>query len=873
MARLAQALLEAWRRRRQARATEVLDDLKLRYHTFRVLLANNERSLDLLRLLELSLASSATSRAELSDRIDELLSVTYELVDGLNRLTENRYGALYDRHQAMEEAVRKSFDALSEERPRMARTIFLDNATGDHKASLGSKAATLGILKKAGFPVPDGFAVPAEVCGEVLAVDDLETHIRSTLQLLENGGAPVAEAEAEAMDLQRRILDTPLPAALEAELRSSYERISDNGKTAVSVRSSALVEDRPEHSFAGQFKSILNVTSLESFLSAFKEVLAGNFSPRAVSYRLHAGLPQAGRDMAVLCQRMIEARTAGGLFTVDPADPESGRMLVSAVPGLGISAVSGSAPADLYRPLRDGPDREPMEEWAQLVKKTHRAVNVPGGGIRTEEVPEAERDESILSEREVLTLARMGRRIESLLGKPQDIEWAMAADGEIRILQSRDIRLSLKDRRVAEGVKGKPLLSGGVGASPGRCVGRIKIVHSAKEVEEWRRSDHDPAVLVLHQSLVDAAGWLPDFEGVVVDLGNPTDHLSCVAREYSIPMLTGTGRATELLKDGEWVILDADTAVVLQAPEEVWSDAESVRPKSSRSELRRRPVQPALTPELSRLRNLIEPLNLTDAYGPTFSISECRSLHDIIRYIHEMAILAMFRAGDEVLEEAESIVRRLDEGVPFSFLIIDLGGGIITDRKGMKVKLEDILSVPLLALWKGMSTPGLRWNEGPPVPGVAGLFSRSLLDSGGSRPVGSQNYTLITRDYLNLNARVDYHFAMVDTVCGSNSRENYVRFRFKGGGTTVVQRERRVLFMSEVLEEYRFVTSRQGDLITASIQELPQPQIEELLVMVGRLLGFSRLLDAAMSDDTVPKKLVRAFLQGDYGLQSLSAQA
>jgi len=69
---------------------------------------------------------------------------------------------------------------------------------------------------------------------------------------------------------------------------------------------------------------------------------------------------------------------------------------------------------------------------------------------------------------------------------------------------------------------------------------------------------------------------------------------------------------------------------------------------------------------------LIEPLNLTDAYGPTFSIQECRSLHDLIRYTHEMAVLAMFQTGDDIVESAEILIRRLDGAVPLHFLIIDL---------------------------------------------------------------------------------------------------------------------------------------------------------------------------------------------------------
>jgi pyruvate,water dikinase len=866
------SIYNRWRERRRARATRVLEELKVRYHTFRILLTHNEISLDLLRSVDRFLSSPVPSRADLSEEIDELLDVTYELVDGLNRLTGDRYGALYEKHRRIAEAVRKKLDSMVSLPAHVFRCFSLDNLTGDHRSLVGGKAATLGFLRTAGFPVPDGFAVTVEGCAEILTQNGLDVYIARRLKRLENGNVKEAELEAEARDIRDNILDASFPEGLEKDLLAAYERLAAEEHAAVSLRSSAIVEDQPEHSFAGQFESVLNVTTFNALESALKEVLASNYSARAVSYRLHAGLPLSGHDMAVLCQLMIPAKAAGVLFTVDPAAPESGRVLISAVPGLGILAVDGSVPTDLYRPRRDFPDREPREEWTRIAAKTHRATALVEGGIRVEEVSPDERDTPVLSGEEIFSLVRHGRMIENLIGRPQDIEWALSSKGELFILQSRDIRLAARDRHVLSESRGKILLKGGVIASPGRCAGKAKIIHSMQDVEAWRNGERAPGIMVLHRSMVDAAAWLPEFEGVIVDLGNPADHLSCVAREYSRPMLTGTGRATEVLQDGEWVILDADSGLILQAPEDVWS-AGAARETlgAGKKDL---PLKKGITtPEAAGLRELIEPLNLTDAYGPTFSIRECKSLHDIIRYTHEMAVLSMFDTGDSVMEEAEVLLHRLDEGLPFHFLIIDLGGGIAPDKNSFKVHLADIQSIPLLALWKGMATPGLRWSLPPPVSGLSGLFSKAMLDARSSRPVGNQNYAFITRDYLNLNARVDFHFTMVDAVCGSNARENYIRFRFKGGGTTVVQRERRARFVAEVLGEHRFFADQQGDLVNASIGETQKEEIEERLIMIGRLLGFSRLLDATMRDDSVPRKVARAFLDGDYGLESMSEES
>jgi pyruvate,water dikinase len=862
-----------------------LEDLKVRYHTFRILLANNEYSLDLMRTLDQSLRSG---NPDLPEVAEELLSVTYELVDGLNRLSDGRWQRLFEIHYSLADAIRKQLDAVRAVQSAAPVCVFLDDLPADLRGEVGGKAATLAFLRKAGFPVPDGFAVTSISCEGILAANGLDVFIRQRAHKLEAGYSRGADFEADAEEICLRILDAVLPESFEKELLGAWERLTGakgaadcwtsgfqpRPGAAVAVRSSALVEDRMEHSFAGQFKTVLNVTSFDELKNALREVIASNYSPRSISYRLNAGLPLARPDMAVLCQQMVQAESAGILFSVDPAAPESGRMLISAVPGLGIPAVSGSAPADIYRPAREATDFGTMGDWAQIAQKTHRTEARVEGGIGERELSESERNSPVLTQHLLGSLVRLARRVESLIGKPQDIEWAISKEGRILIVQSRDIRLPLKSRQAAEAARGELVLRGGVCASPGRSVGRVKVVYSTGDFDLWRKSpEREPVILVLPQSMPDASGFIAGFKGVVVDLGNPADHLAVVAREYSLPMLTGTGKATRELKDGQWVILDADMAVIYKAPEEVWAvgpPAEFGAASGGAGPVRGH--RPPARPEAARLRQLIEPLNLTDAYGPTFSIQECRSLHDLIRYTHEMAVLAMFQTGDDIVESAEVLVRRLEGDVPLHFLIIDLGGGISPGSKTFKVRLEDILSVPMLALWRGVLTPGLRWGQPPPAAMVSGLLSRSMLDSGSARPIGQQNYALITRDYLNLNARVDYHFAMVDAVCGVNPRENHIRFRFKGGGTTAVQRERRALFITEVLEANNFFVDQRGDLVTAAILETQQAETEDRLVMLGRLLGFSRLLDAAMRDETVHRKVAQAFMDGDYGLTSVGSE-
>jgi pyruvate,water dikinase len=366
----------------------------------------------------------------------------------------------------------------------------------------------------------------------------------------------------------------------------------------------------------------------------------------------------------------------------------------------------------------------------------------------------------------------------------------------------------------------------------------------------------------MHQSLVDAVPALRGASGIVIDFGNPLDHLSCVAREYNIPMLTGLGNALERLQEYDWILVDADHGQVWQARDEDITEAVAMaKSRPARKELDQIPDDP----KAADLYHHIVPLNLTDAYGPTFSITECKTLHDLIRYIHEKAVIIMFGMGDEALEQSTDAVRHLETEVPFAISIIDLGGGLVQQvRPGRWIRSSDIASLPMNALWRGIADPTVEW--GPPAGGVAmdRVMSRFLTDHKSARPVGLPNYAIITRDYLNLNARMDFHFIMIDSICGIDSRSNYIRFRFKGGGTTARQRRRRAQCIEEILVASGFACDVRDDLVTADLTGADRQILEDRLGVLGRLLGFTRLLDAAMRSDEAPKVAARAFLSGNY---------
>ncbi|MFZ5798382.1 MAG: PEP/pyruvate-binding domain-containing protein, partial [Thermodesulfobacteriota bacterium] len=725
------------------------------------------------------------------------------------------------------------------------------------RQSVGGKAATLADLKRSTtLAVPDGFVITAAAGRFFLEHNGLLLSlVRQLRSYLVQDQVPEEDVLAE---VRRTILAAPLPPALAATIREVagpwFDKPRENG---LAVRSSAVSEDSRLHSFAGQFATVLNVVHLEDLVQAVKQVIASAFSGRNISYRLNAGLDPLEYDLAILCLEMVAAESSGTLFTRDPNDPDSGRMLISAVFGLGELAVAGSGSADIYRPDRFGE----KSVLTSIADKEQRMLPRPEGGTVVAQLPASMSSQAVLSFMQLSELVEAGMVIERKFGYPQDIEWAYDDQERLIILQSRPFRMASGSAAGRVRQDSPVLLEGGMAASRGEGIGRAVLVLRR---DDLRDLPEGPLVLILHQSLSDAVEVLHRVAALVVDLGNPVDHLSCVAREYGIPMVTGIEHATARIARDSWIVVNANEGRIFQASESEAAQAREQYRARPRPDLQERIL---LQPGFGELYEAIVPLHLTDAYGPTFSIQECRSLHDIIRYLHEKAVLAMFAGGDELIDFAGSAVRHLRSDVPFLVSLIDLGGGLSEDADdGRYISAEQVRSVPFAALWRGVMTPGLHWGPAGNNPAAGGVMSRWLTDHRAGRPLGMPNYAVVTRDYLNLNARMDFHFVMVDSLCGIDPRANSIRFRFKGGGTHLVQRRRRIRCLADILEANGFLCNVQDDLLTAALQGGPASAIEEKLVTVGRLLGFTRLLDAAMVDDQAATATARAFLAGDYSL-------
>jgi pyruvate, water dikinase len=255
---------------------------------------------------------------------------------------------------------------------------------------VGGKSARLGDLRVAGFPVPPGFAV---------TTDALDVTSRAAAE---------------------RGLDQEVVCAI----RDAYSQLGDDAPVA--VRSSAVAEDSAYASFAGVQDTYLWVRGAGAVVRAVERCWASYFNDEAVAYRAqHEG---AAAGMSVAVQRMVDARVAGVLFTIDPVTGDPSCVAIDAAYGLGVTVVGGEVTPDSF--LVSKVTREIVR--STLGDKALEAL--PAG---THEVDLARRTRFCLDPHEVLELADLGRAVERHYGKAQDVEWAFDK-GRLWLLQSRD---------------------------------------------------------------------------------------------------------------------------------------------------------------------------------------------------------------------------------------------------------------------------------------------------------------------------------------------------------------------------------------------------------------------------------------------------
>ena len=463
-------------------------------------------------------------------------------------------------------------------------------AVGGKNASLGEMISQL----PAGVRVPTGFATTAHAFRQFLHHEGLDERIAQRLATLDT--EDVRALALAGAEIRQWLMDQPVPADLEAEIRAAHAILCAGQLGAsLAVRSSATAEDLPDASFAGQQETFLNVTGIEDVLLKMREVFASLYNDRAISYRVHKGFAHADVALSAGVQRMVRSDlgAAGVMFTIDTETGFDQVVFITSSYGLGETVVQGAVNPDefyVHKPMLKAGHKAVIRrslgsKLIQMVFASPEQRAQGGKLVHTEDVPTEMRNRYSLTDDEVQQLAAYALVIESHYGRAMDIEWGKdGVDGQLYILQARPetVKSQQKDQ-VEHRFK---LKAQGTVLAQGRAIGQKIGAGPVRLVNHIDQMDLVQAGDVLVTDMTDP-NWEPVMKrasAIVTNRGGRTCHAAIIARELGIPAVVGCGDATEHLKSDQLVTVSCaqgDTGFIYDGllPTEVSEVARGTMPE------------------------------------------------------------------------------------------------------------------------------------------------------------------------------------------------------------------------------------------------------------------------------------------------------
>ena len=819
--------------------------LKEKYLYFQRVLDENNRALSIMADLEEKFSGEYLFDMHyIQTNVRDVSEAVSEIIKNINALSDGKYSQLEEVYNQIREKIEKILISKIEI-PETDFTIPLESLDKDSVLIAGGKIAHLSELKNIlGIPTPEGFAVTSYAFIKFIEKTQLKEQISQILNSIDI--KKIESLNEGSRKIQELIINSEVPEEIANSIKSSYENLCRklSKKCTVSVRSSAIHEDS-DFSFTGQYSSFLNVPE-EQILHNYKKVIASLFNTRAIFYYKTKGFAETEMVMAVGVLSMVNARAGGVMYSKNPNNPESENIIINAVKGLGKLVVDGTVTAETYVVNRKG----------EIIEKLHGKQNKmiickEQGDI--EEIPLPDNIAQIsLTDEEVLKLSNLAKKIEEYYESPQDIEWAIDEEGNIFILQARQLRIPEKKSEtrlyLPTRIKGyNILLEKGINACKGIGYGKAFVLKSEEELKDFPEGH----VLVAKHTNPKYVVVMNKASAIITDVGSPTGHMASLSREYNVSTILNTEVATKTIKHGQDITVDAINCIIYEGKVQELIEAYS--------KIKEPFKETSLFKTLEKVLKLIVPLYLVDPTSEDFKPENCKTLHDITRFCHEMLMHEMFTMWNKY-EESEIHAVPLLAGIPIGVLVLDIEGGL---KEGIKKATpEDIYSIPLKALLKGMQS--MQWPGPPPVDakGFLEMVAHTVsIPEDELKETGKKSFCIVTKNYMNFSIRLGYHFSMIEAYAGENINDNYIKFFFKGGGAALDRRLRRVRLINEILKRMGFRVTVKEDVIDAILPKYDIPTIENTLEILGKLTAYTKQLDMVLFNDAVAQMYTDDFIK------------
>lgn len=817
---------------------------KSRYHSFKLLLTANGRVLEAMADMERALQGNESFSMSFVHTCCTSISVNvFRMINDMENIAPGKYSGLRDSFLTTQ---RQIDDLLGQKKDKTDKRLVipLENISSEMNDLAGGKMANLGDVKnRLHMNVPSGFVITAAAHDLFMSTDGLQKEVDRIFQVA--GSDEDRNLDLVSSQIRQKMMVANIPEPIRLAVEEAYAKMkeqNDGQDVRLAVRSSAHGEDAKNSSFAGQYRSELNV-SFPQFFYYYKQVMASKYSAQAIAYKLNRGFRDEDIAMCVGVLAMVEATAGGVIYTRNPLDSKDDSIYINSTWGLPKTVVDGNDLCDLFVVQRDN-DLTILRR--DVKDKGYRFVcSSEEGCIRTE-ISDGVNFLPSLTDNQIQELAEFSIQIEQYYEGPQDIEWAIANDGKIFFLQSRplqqvesvmpsiDFDLQHYDSLL--------ITEGGTNASPGVTSGIVYKVSKKADILQFPEG----SILVVEQALPTWAPLVARAAALITEQGGFAGHLANVAREFGIPALFGVKGAMTLVNNGDVVTVAADLGRVYRGciePLTNWKRPDAKLMLGS-------PVYETLR---AVSRHII-PLHLLDPESRDFVPDKCQTFHDITRFVHEKSVYEMFRFGiDHSFSERSS--KQLHYKVPMNWWILNLDDGLLSEIKGKYVKLEDIASVPMLAFWDGFAA--IPW-DGPPMldgKGMTSIMFRSTMNTslvpGIKTKYADRNYFMISKDFCTLSSRLGYHFSTMEALVSERSGENYLGFKFKGGAADFERCMGRINFIKEILEKYGFRASVNADNLDARLEGRDMHFMKSRLRILGYLTLHTRQLDMIMGNQAL----------------------